>query len=145
MPDAAGEASRHRPAFLIPRVHEGSAPSLGAKVGIAQRRTGLVAAKALQQEVIRPESRRATPKLARMAKEHSSAAMERLDQTAHLDVHVAILGEFADQRTILIQADDREAAAVVRGLWRTHIEKPRPIRKLRNVIDMDGNADVLVE
>ena len=83
--------------------------------------------------------------LARVAEDHSGAAVHGLDDAADLDVHVAIFSELTDFVAIFPQTDNGEAALLVRGLGRAHVKERRAIGKLHHIIDMRGDANVFVE
>ena len=70
--------------------------------------------------------------------------MEGLDDTADLDVGVAVVLELADIGVVFPGADDGESAGVVGGLRGADVEEAGSIWKLHYVIDMRGDADVFV-
>jgi hypothetical protein len=68
-----------------------------------------------------------------------------LDDAADLDVHVAVVLEFADFGAVFLEADDGESAGVVGGLGGTDVEEAGSIWKFNYVVDMRGDAYVFVE
>ncbi len=62
-----------------------------------------------------------------------------------MDIHVAILGQFADHVAVILQAHDREPARIIRRLRRAHVQKPRSIRQLHHVVHVRRNANILVK
>ena len=70
--------------------------------------------------------------------------MEGLDDTADLDVGVAVFLELADIGVVFPGADDGESAGDVGGLRGADVEEAGSVWKFDNVIDMRGDADVFV-
>jgi hypothetical protein len=140
-----GAALLRRPGLLIAGVHKGSACALSAQVGVVDGRARLVGGKAADKPGVGLEFGRTAGELSRMAQNYSSAAMHGLDDAAHLDVHVAVLTKFADFLAVFPEADDCEAAGVVRGLGRADVEEAGAVSNLNNVINVGGYADIFLE
>jgi len=70
--------------------------------------------------------------------------VEGLDDTADLDVGVAVVLELADIGVVFPGTDDGESAGVVGGLRGADVEEAGSVWKFDNVIDMRGDADVFV-
>ena len=131
--------------FLIASVHEGAWGALGTQVGVVDGRAGLVGGEAAGEQGVGLELGRPAVELACVAQDHSGAAVHGLDDAAHLDIHVAVLAQFAHVLMILPEADDGETAGVVGGLRRAYVEEARAIGKLNHIINMGGNANVFLE
>jgi len=131
--------------LLVAGVHEGAAGALGVEIGIVEGRAGLVGGEAAGEQGIGLEFGRAAVELAGVAEDHSGAAMHGLDDAADLDVKVAIFAEFANVVAVFPEADEGEAAGIVRGLRGADIEKNGAIGELDDIVDVGGDADVLVE
>ena len=130
---------------MVAGVHEGAAGALGVEIGIVEGRAGLVGGEAAGEQGIGLEFGRAAVELAGMALHHSRAPVHGLYDAAHLHIHVAVLGELADQVAVFPLADDGKGAGVVGGLWRADIEEAGAVGKLDDVVDVSGDADVFVD
>lgn len=71
--------------------------------------------------------------------------MYGLDDAADLDIHVAILREFTNVDSVLPEADDGEAAGIVGSLRRADVEEACAVWKFDDIIDVRGDAHILVE
>jgi hypothetical protein len=80
-----------------------------------------------------------------MVEQHPGSAEHGLHAAAELDVPVAILGEFADQGPVFLEADDGESAGGGRVGRGTKTERPGPVGKLFYFINLSRNANVFVD
>jgi hypothetical protein len=110
--------------LLIPRVHEGATAALRSQVWIVDGRAILIGRKATGEKRVGLELRRAAVELARMAQDHSRAAVHGLNDPANLDVGVAVFPQLADFFAIFRKAHDGEAAFVV-GVCGEHTSRKR--------------------
>ncbi len=98
-------------------------PPWGRKFGSPMGGRSLLGAEAAGEQGVRLEFGRPAVELADVTEHHSGAAVHGLDDAANLYVGVAVLSELADFAAIFREADDGEAALVVRGLRRADIEE----------------------
>lgn len=118
---------------------------MGAQVWVADGRAGFICVEAAGELGVGFEFGRATVELTGVGEDHSGAAVHGLDDAADLDVEIAIFAELADLVVVFPRADYGETTVVVGGLGGADVEETGAVGKLNDVVDMRGDANVVVE
>jgi hypothetical protein len=68
-----------------------------------------------------------------------------LNSSANPHILIAIAAQISDLRAVVAEADDGEAAVVVRCGWSANVKEARAVGQLHHFVNVGGETDVLVE
>jgi hypothetical protein len=117
----------------------------GAQTGIVDGWARLVTRESVEEQGIGLECGWSPIKLAQAVEQDAGTAVHGFDDAADVDVKIAVLAELTDLFAILPGIDDGEDTLLVRRIWRADIEVARTVGEFDDVIDVGGDAYILVE